>query len=128
MNPNLFMPGSGQPVVSLVMIVKDEEAHLDAALCSSDGLAGEIVLCDTGSTDRTVEIAKRHGARVIFFEWTGSFADARNFVWYTLPQNLCCLGQTISTMANPGPFETEIDLEKGCWFFPKYLGCFLGEE
>jgi tetratricopeptide (TPR) repeat protein len=38
----------------------------------------EIVVVDTGSTDRTVEIAKSFGAKVIDFPWNGSFADARN--------------------------------------------------
>ena len=65
-------------VVSVVMIVKDEEDNIAAALRSVEGLAGELVVCDTGSTDRTVEIAESLGARVVHFPWNGSFADARN--------------------------------------------------
>ena len=38
----------------------------------------EIVIVDTGSTDRTVEIAESFGARVLHFPWNGSFSDARN--------------------------------------------------
>ncbi|HEX6972399.1 MAG TPA: glycosyltransferase family 2 protein, partial [Limnochordia bacterium] len=64
--------------LSVCMIVKDEEEHLDACLKSVAGVADEIVVVDTGSTDRTVEIAKAHGARVIEFEWCDDFAAARN--------------------------------------------------
>jgi tetratricopeptide (TPR) repeat protein len=41
-------------------------------------VADEIILVDTGSTDRTVEIARRYGAKVSFFEWTKDFSEARN--------------------------------------------------
>lgn len=71
-----------QPTVSVLMIVKNEEANIEAAMRSVEGLASEICVCDTGSTDRTVEIAERLGARVIHFTYEGtfSFADARNHV------------------------------------------------
>jgi glycosyltransferase involved in cell wall biosynthesis len=64
--------------VSLCLIVKDEEPNLDACLASVDGLFDEIVVVDTGSTDRTKEIARRHGAKVFDFPWVDSFAAARN--------------------------------------------------
>jgi tetratricopeptide (TPR) repeat protein len=64
--------------VSLCMIVKDEEANLEAALASVKGLVNEMVVVDTGSADATREIAKRHGARVFDFPWSDDFAAARN--------------------------------------------------
>lgn len=64
--------------ISLVMIVKNEEADLPECLESVAGFVDEMVVVDTGSTDRTVEIAESFGAKVVRFEWTGSFADARN--------------------------------------------------
>src|SRR5687767_11282614 len=68
-----------RPFLSLSMIVKNEEAALDACLRSARALCDELVVVDTGSTDRTVEIAERHGARVLHFAWCDDFAAARNF-------------------------------------------------
>ena len=64
--------------VSLTMIVRDEEHNLPACLESAAGLFDEIVVLDTGSTDRTAEIARAHGARVFDFVWVDDFAAARN--------------------------------------------------
>ena len=59
-------------------MVKNEEDFLEDALKSAKGFCDELVVVDTGSTDRTVEIARDHGARVSFFEWCDSFSKARN--------------------------------------------------
>ena len=55
--------GSGR-TLSVILITLDEEERLPACLASVQGLADEIVVVDTGSRDRTVEIARRAGARV----------------------------------------------------------------
>ncbi|MBI2899898.1 MAG: glycosyltransferase [Planctomycetes bacterium] len=65
-------------MLSLCMIVRDEEANLPCVLESVRGLADECVVVDTGSRDRTAEIARSFGARVDFFEWRDDFAAARN--------------------------------------------------
>jgi tetratricopeptide (TPR) repeat protein len=64
--------------ISLVMIVKDEEEMLPGCLEPLRGVVDEMIVCDTGSTDRTVAIAESFGARVVHFPWNGSFSDARN--------------------------------------------------
>lgn len=61
------------------MIVKNEEKHLEGCLKSVAGIADEIVVVDTGSTDRTIEIAKNYGASVFHFNWINDFSAARNF-------------------------------------------------
>ncbi len=64
--------------LSLCMIVKDEEEMLPRCLAAVRDAVDELVVVDTGSRDRTREIALEFGAKLIDFEWTGSFADARN--------------------------------------------------
>ncbi|MCS7459583.1 glycosyltransferase [Paenibacillus doosanensis] len=64
--------------ISLCMIVKDEEEQLLRCLASVQGAVDEIIVVDTGSSDRTAAIARRFGARVIETAWTGDFAAARN--------------------------------------------------
>jgi len=64
--------------ISLTMIVRNEEDNLSHALESVAGLFDEIVIVDTGSTDRTVEIARSFGARVFDFVWVDDFGAARN--------------------------------------------------
>ncbi|WP_026516633.1 tetratricopeptide repeat-containing glycosyltransferase family 2 protein [Butyrivibrio sp. MC2021] len=65
--------------ISLCMIVKNEEASLGTCLKSLQGIVDEMIVVDTGSTDRTKEIAKEFGASVYDFEWTGDFSEARNY-------------------------------------------------
>ncbi len=60
------------------MIVKNEEARLPQTLNSVKGIVDEMVVLDTGSTDRTVEIARKFGAKVHLFEWCNDFSIARN--------------------------------------------------
>lgn len=64
--------------LTLCVIAKNEEAMLSDCLASVRGLADAIVVVDTGSTDRTVEIAREHGAKVVHHEWSDDFAAARN--------------------------------------------------
>jgi tetratricopeptide (TPR) repeat protein len=60
------------------MIVKDEERRIGACLASARPWVDEMVVVDTGSTDRTVEIAQSLGARVYHHAWEGDFAKHRN--------------------------------------------------
>lgn len=67
-----------RPSISLCMIVKNEESCLERCLESVQGHVDEIVIVDTGSTDRTIEIAESFNARIIYYEWKQDFASARN--------------------------------------------------
>ncbi|MEK6837799.1 MAG: glycosyltransferase family 2 protein, partial [Nanoarchaeota archaeon] len=64
--------------ISLCMIVKDEAAWMEKCISSAKGLAGQIIVVDTGSSDNTVEIAKKLGAKVYHFEWNDDTSAARN--------------------------------------------------
>ncbi|MCI6158267.1 MAG: glycosyltransferase [Selenomonadaceae bacterium] len=65
--------------ISAAVIVKNEEDHLPTWLACVQKLADEIVVVDTGSTDRTVEIAEQAGVVVRHFRWIDDFAAAKNF-------------------------------------------------
>ncbi len=96
--------------ISLCMIVKNEERHLAACLESVRAWVDEIVIMDTGSTDKTKEIAKRYNASVYDHEWKNDFAEARN--------------AALSHARNPWLLQLDADEEIAGddvpWFFESY--------
>ncbi|MCL1893903.1 MAG: glycosyltransferase [Holophagaceae bacterium] len=66
------------PLISLAMIVKNEEANLAHCLESVKKLIDEIIIVDTGSTDNTIEIARSFGAKIHQYIWCDDFSTARN--------------------------------------------------
>lgn len=67
--------------ISLCMIVRDEEEVLERCLGSIADCVDEIVIVDTGSVDRTKEIAERFTEKIYDFLWTDDFSAARNFAF-----------------------------------------------
>lgn len=67
-----------KPNLSLCMITKNEEAFLEQCLDSVKDAVDEIIIVDTGSTDKTLEIAKKFVAKIIDFKWVDNFSVARN--------------------------------------------------
>lgn len=83
-------PKSSKPTLAVAMIVRDEEHVLGRCLDSIVGIADQVVIVDTGSSDRTKEIALSYsdrfpgvggspGLRLLDFEWIHDFSAARNF-------------------------------------------------
>jgi glycosyltransferase involved in cell wall biosynthesis len=68
--------------VTVVVPVKNEAANLSECLAALDGFA-EIVVVDSASVDKTVEIAKAAGATILDFRWAGGFPKKRNWVLQT---------------------------------------------
>jgi glycosyltransferase involved in cell wall biosynthesis/tetratricopeptide (TPR) repeat protein len=77
-NARKSSPAAGRTLLSACLIVKDEETALPDCLESLHRLVDEVVVYDTGSTDSTVSLAKRAGARVIEGYWDDDFSRARN--------------------------------------------------
>lgn len=74
---------SNKVILSICMIVKNEEEYLDNCLNSMNiliekGIA-ELIIVDTGSTDKTIEICTKYTKNIYFFKWNNNFSDARNY-------------------------------------------------
>jgi len=79
--PSQQRSNAPKPTVRLsqCMIVKNEEKNIERALAWAEDIAYEQIVVDTGSTDRTVELAEKMGAKVYHFEWINDFAAAKNY-------------------------------------------------
>jgi glycosyltransferase involved in cell wall biosynthesis/predicted Zn-dependent protease len=78
MNLDSVVKSGTKPRISVCLITKNEEKFLGQCLKSVRGLATQIIVADTGSTDRTVEIAREFGAEIYSFAWCDDFSAARN--------------------------------------------------
>lgn len=63
----------------IIILTKNEEKDIEAAVQNARQCADEVLVVDSGSTDRTVELAEKNGAQVVFREWDNDFAAQRNF-------------------------------------------------
>ena len=77
------------PTISLCMIVKNEEIHIARCLESIAELVEEIIVIDTGSTDRTAEIASTYTSNVYSYPWKDDFSDARNYSFSKASMDYC---------------------------------------
>ena len=94
-----------RPTVALAIIVKNEESNLPRLLESVSGCFDEIHVTDTGSTDRTVEIARAFGARVHNFEWCDDFSRARNASFEPVTTDYVCWLDADDVLENPEGFK-----------------------
>lgn len=65
--------------VTLSMIIKNEERYLEGCLSSVKDVVDEIVIVDTGSTDKSLQIAEKYNSKIFHFNWINDFSAARNF-------------------------------------------------
>ncbi len=79
LGPITIKKSSKKAPVSLCMIIKDEEKYLARCLASVKPIVDEMIVVDTGSTDRSKDIAITFGARVYDYEWENDFGEARNY-------------------------------------------------
>jgi glycosyltransferase involved in cell wall biosynthesis len=98
--------------ISAVFITYNEERDLPNALSSLSGIADEIVVVDSGSTDHTCEIARQAGARVISRAWT-DFGDQKNFA-AAAATNEWVLSVDADEVLSPG-LRDALGAWKQCW-------------
>lgn len=65
--------------ICVIILTKNEENNIAAAVRNSRQVADEVLVVDSGSTDKTVEEAQRNGAKVVYREWDNDFSSQRNF-------------------------------------------------
>lgn len=75
---NFVKEGNQEILISVCMIARDEEEYISKSIGSVIKYVDEVILFDTGSKDRTAEIAKQMGARVFHGNWEEDFSIARN--------------------------------------------------
>jgi glycosyltransferase involved in cell wall biosynthesis len=114
-----------RPLISLCMIVKDEEQNLPRLLKSAAPHVDEIVVVDTGSSDGTVQIAASYGARVFHHPWEGDFAKHRNqSISYASGQWILIMDADEELLAGTAPLMRQalahIPNEVGCIYFEMY--------
>jgi GT2 family glycosyltransferase/tetratricopeptide (TPR) repeat protein len=125
------------PRISLCLIAKDEERFLPQCLRSIGPLVSQIVVVDTGSTDRTCDIAREFGAEVHSFTWCDDFSAARNAAlehatgdWVLVmdadeelrPEQAAMIAREIQSSAVMGYRLPIIDLgqeQNGCSYVPR---------
>ncbi len=96
--------------ISLCMIVKNEEDVLERCLRSVEGIPDETIIIDTGSTDRTKEIARRFTQKVYDFAWRDDFSAARNESFSRAEMDYC-LWLDADDLISPVQRETWIALK-----------------
>ncbi|MBW5448472.1 glycosyltransferase [Cohnella sp. CFH 77786] len=104
--------------ISVCMIVKDEEMNLPRAL-QSVPKEYEVIVADTGSTDRTMEVAARFGAKIVSMDWEDDFAIARN-----IAASHATGDYILSLDADEElPDDTDAHLRRFTGQFPRKAGC-----
>lgn len=65
--------------VTVVVLTKNEEKNIAAVVQNAKKVAAEVLIVDSGSTDKTVQLAEENGAKVVYRAWDNDFAAQRNF-------------------------------------------------
>ena len=65
--------------LAILILTRNEEENIISVVENAKKCTDEVIIIDSGSTDRTVDLAKEHGAKVSFRAWTDDFSAQRNF-------------------------------------------------
>lgn len=95
-----------RPTLSCAVIAKNEENNVRQWFNSIQGLFDEVIFVDTGSTDKTVEIATELGCKVFHFDWINDFAAARNFAFEQATSDYVFWNDLDDVLEDPENFAT----------------------
>ncbi len=98
--------------LSACWIVKNEEANIVRSISSVANIVDELLVIDTGSTDNTVKLAEEAGAKILYFEWIGDFAAARNFALSQVSGDVTFFLDADEWFATPLPDNARAIIEK----------------
>lgn len=106
--------------VTVCYIVKNEEKYIKKSIDKVKELLNplEILVVDTGSTDKTVEIALKSGARVEHYEWVHDYSKARNFALKMAKNDMI-----LFLDADEIPYQVDLDkIKRGIATYPQAIG------
>ncbi len=98
--------------ISLCMITKNEEKYLEQCLNSVKDIVDEVVIVDTGSTDKTKEIAKKFKAKIFDLKWNDNFSEARNESLKHATKEWILVLDADETLDNSAKDKIKEDIEK----------------
>ncbi len=112
-----------RPSISLAVIVKNEAENLPQLIESVKDCVDEICITDTGSTDGTVELAKKLGATVNHFDWVNDFSKARNFSFAQVKTDYTFWMDGDDILEDPKEFKTWRDeiMHLGDYWLANYV-------
>lgn len=98
--------------LSLCVICKNEEKNIGTLLDSIKGdLFDEIIICDTGSTDGTIDILKKYGVKIEHFKWINDFSAARNYAFSKATSDYI-MWMDSDDILKPVDYQKFLDLKK----------------
>jgi glycosyltransferase involved in cell wall biosynthesis len=103
--------------LSLCMIVKNEEKHLELCLNSVKGYVNEIIIVDTGSTDDTKRIASEFTEKIFDYKWIDDFSAARNYAISLSNCEYILILDADEVIENPDEIKEAIRLNKDVYLF-----------
>ena len=65
--------------VTVVILTKNEEKNIVGVIENAKKITSSVLVIDSGSTDKTVSLAQKQGAKVVYCEWDNDFSAQRNF-------------------------------------------------
>lgn len=108
--------------ISVCIIAKNEEKYIETCLKNLKRYDWEIIVTDTGSTDRTLEICKKYTNNIYYFDWINDFSAARNYCVSKASNDWILSIDSDEYLTNEQTEETLLNLLTSCFTHPESAG------